>query len=181
MGGNGWAGGQCVGGWWIRKEWEPALVARRGSLANPSVTNPSVNAILNGFANDQRLTTNDGVSTTAHEIPLHQNSAMVQLMPRDDVGEPPHADFALVRDTATGPGCFVEIAQQRQRGAAHGDEVLHQIGQRTLRGRPVAHIVVLLKACERHGDGARDAQSTEGKDAFAIEWVAACVLRAPLC
>src|SRR5260370_41686327 len=73
----------------------------------------------------------------SRKVSLLQYPPMMQLMPRDDVGEPPHADFVLVRDTATGPRCLVEIAQQRQRGAAHGDEVLTRSASRRCAKRPL--------------------------------------------
>src|SRR5258706_4454423 len=77
------------------------------------------------------------------KVLLFQNPAMMQLMPRDDVSQPPHADFVLICDSAARPRRLVEIAQQRNRGAAHRDEVLDQIGQRTLRKRPITRLVIL--------------------------------------
>src|SRR5258706_16344178 len=78
------------------------------------------------------------------KVLLFQNPAMMQLMPRDDVSQPPHADFVLICDAASRPRRLIEIAQQRKRGSAHRDKVFDQIGQRTLRERTIPHIVILL-------------------------------------
>ena len=79
---------------------------------------------------------------------------MMQLMARDDISQRPHADFILVGNAAPRPRGLVEIAQQRKRGAAHGDEVFDQIGQRTMRERTVAYVVILLEAFEGSSVGA---------------------------
>ena len=103
----------------------------------------------------------------------------MQLMPRDDVGQRAHADCILAGDAEPRPRLFIEVAKQRQRGAANGDEVLDQIGQRTLRKRTVADVVVLFEAFEGCGVGARDAEGAVGKDALGIADVAEDFLGAP--
>src|ERR1700726_1532556 len=101
----------------------------------------------------------------------------MQLMPCDDVSQAPYGDFIFVGDAAPHPRRFVKIAQQREGGAAYGDEVLNQIGQRTLRKRTIAHVVVLLEAGEGCAVGARDAQRPVSEDAFAVADVAENFLR----
>ncbi len=104
----------------------------------------------------------------------------MQLMACDDVSQRPHGDFILVRDAAPPPCGFVKIAQQRNSGAAYGDEVFHQIGQRTLRERSIAHVVVLLEAFDGSGVSARDAQGAVGEDALGVADVSEDFLRVPL-
>src|SRR6266478_9627266 len=102
------------------------------------------------------------ISATRHEVLLFKNPPMMQLMPRNDVGEPPHGDFILVGNSAAHPCCFIQIAQQRQGSAAYRDEVLNQILQWTFCERAMTHVVVLLKTFEGRGVGARDAHGAVG-------------------
>src|SRR5579872_6762655 len=102
------------------------------------------------------------------EVLLFQNPAMMQLMPRNNVSQRPNRYFVLVREAAAGPCSFVEIAQQRESGAAHGDKILHSIAQRAIRKRTIAHVVILIEAFDGSGVAAGNAQCTVSKDAFRV-------------
>ena len=62
---------------------------------------------------------------------------MMQLVAGDDVSNSAHADLVLIRGSAAHPCRLIEIAQQRQRGAAYGDEFFDKISERTMRERTI--------------------------------------------
>src|ERR1700752_915850 len=83
------------------------------------------------------------------EIFFFENAAVVEFVAGGDVGEGADADFVVVGDAATHPGVLVEIAKECQRGAADGDVVFDDFGERTRGEGAVADVVVLLEAGER--------------------------------
>src|ERR1700728_151082 len=104
---------------------------------------------------------------------------MMQLVSGDDIGDTAHAHLVLVGRSAAHPCRFVEIAQQRERGPAHGDEVFDPLRQGMARERSIAHVVILFKAFHRGSVGARDAQGAVGEYSLAIADVAEDFLGAP--
>jgi hypothetical protein len=82
------------------------------------------------------------------QILFFQNFSMMQFVAGDHICQRADGDFVLAGDAATGPGCFVEIAKQRDRGAADGNVILDEIFERTARERAIADVIVLLESCE---------------------------------
>jgi hypothetical protein len=48
---------------------------------------------------------------------------MVHFVACDDVGQRSHRYFVFVGHAATGPGNFIEIAKQRNRGSTNGNVI----------------------------------------------------------
>src|SRR5208283_1753569 len=96
------------------------------------------------------------MTSLSREILFLENLAMMQLVPGNDVGEGPYGNFILVGHAATRPCRLVQVAQQGQGCAAYGDVVLNDLGERRLRERTIADVVVLLEAFHRRLVPARD-------------------------
>src|ERR1700676_5262119 len=114
------------------------------------------------------------------KVLLFQNRAVVQLVARDDVRQTAHADFIFIGDAAPHPDLFIEIAQQRKRCAAHGDEIFDRVGEGVIRERTIAHIIILLEALEGRSIGTRDSHGAIGEDSLRIADVTQHFLSAPL-
>jgi len=116
----------------------------------------------------------------SREVFLLEDPAMVQFVSGDEISDSAGADLILVCDAAALPGCFVQIAQQRECGASDGDVVLDHVGERALGERAVADVVVLLEAFDRRPVTAGDAQGAIGKDALGIADVSENFFDSPL-
>src|SRR5882762_2223777 len=116
---------------------------------------------------DSTSETKDYAETSA-QIFLLQHLPVMQLVPRNDVGERPDAHFVLIGDTAAQSVLCIEIPKQGHGRGAHIGELLNQIGERPLPEVAVANVIVLFVAFDRSLISARDAQGAIGHDAFRI-------------
>src|SRR5262245_46657190 len=91
-----------------------------------------------------------------------------------------NADLLAVSGAAASPGLGIEVAEQRDRRAAHGDEVFDEVLEGAAGERAVANVVVLLEAFDRGLVATRDAEGTVGEDAFGVVYVAEQFFDAPL-
>ena len=71
---------------------------------------------------------------------------MMQFVSGNDIGQGAHRHLVLAGHAAAGPGSLVEIAKERDGGAAHGDVILDQVRQVDARERAIADVIVLLEA-----------------------------------
>ena len=106
------------------------------------------------------------------EIFLFEDAAVVEFVAGGDVGQGADADSRSCWRCRGASRLLVEVAEQRQRGAADGDVVFDDFGERTRGERAVANVVVLLEAFDGRAVSAGDAQSAVGEDAFGVADVA---------
>src|SRR5580692_11280934 len=82
------------------------------------------------------------------EILLLQHPPMVQLVPRNDISQRPHAHFILVGNSTPHPSCLIQISQQRQRRPPNRNVVLNDLRELRCRKRTILHIIILLEALD---------------------------------
>src|ERR1035438_5470188 len=61
------------------------------------------------------------------QVFFFQNPPVMQFVSGDDVGEGAYGDFIVTGCAASSPGRFVEVAEERNGGAADSDVVLDQV------------------------------------------------------
>ena len=105
---------------------------------------------------------------TGEKVLFLQNLSMVQLMSCDGVSQGAYRHFILAGHAAARPGLLVEIAQQREGGAADRDVILNDFRQGGVREGAVTDVVILLEAFHRRLVAAGNAQGAVGEDALGV-------------
>src|SRR5215831_3294798 len=113
------------------------------------------------------------------EILFFEDPAVVEFVACGQVGDGADTEFGVVRYAASRPGWFVQIAIERQRGAADGDVILDQVSDRAMREGAVLYVVVLLKTGQRGAIAAGDTEGAIGKNSLAVADVAEHFFQGP--